>query len=888
VARVQLFLSTVSAEFLSYRERLRHSLTRPDVEVKVQEDFIVTGNETLEMLDTYIQGCDGVIHLVGDMTGAMAKPQSVEAIATRYPELASRLPLAVFLGPDGPSLSYTQWEAWLALWHGKKLYIATPDDGAPRDEKYQCDPEQQALQLAHLARLRSVARYPAKSFSRHDELAAVVLRSFVLDLLVAAERDGADAIPHNLPDASTCALPLVGREEALARLSQLLETRAVPVLITGMDGVGKTALALHHLRQQLEHYGGGVVVLDGQRPFAGLVEQLAQFALVHFDQQVPDGLAPEGRLAWLYSHWPRQRPVVVLLDELADPTDLQAMGRGLPERFQLLVTSRRQFGIASQRVPLEPLDDELAVALLAVVSERGKFPDAEERRARAVAKDVGGLPLALWLLGRRLARDGDLELVELQRRLQEKGALARELQGSAADPLQARGLRAGFQLAWEGIGAAERQLALLLGELPPTDIPWELLALCIPSGLDPDDWREARLGLEQQHLIERPLAGMVGCHPLLHDIFTAEGHEDEGLDTASPLEGEEAGLSEKPREPSQLRGRLGRQKRLLVAMQNWLWGISDVLEARSLERQQRCLPLLEALSQWPPQRWPGAAACLPHLAKGWLLLGLGAYGPAQDALEVGLHLARQSQGIEAAAMQASCLGGLAGLARERGQADSAETLASQALAVLEAAGHRDELVRAAALNSLGLALDALGKPEADSVLREALNMRLKHLDGTDRLVQISRNNLAMGLRKRGRTAEAEALYQQVLEAVGDDVCEVGVMVRNNLSFVAEDTGHLERAFSLREEAVALAVLAIGEDHPSRGVLLMSLGVVAEKLGRLAEAEDHYRRAAELTTTAWGPDHPQSQNCQLTLEAFLAAPAPLRTADRSSDPGESSG
>ena len=106
--RVQLFLSTVSAEFLSYRKRLRHLLTRPDVEVKVQEDFIVTGDETLEMLDTYIQGCDGVIHLVGDMTGAMAKPQSVAAIAARYPELGSRLPLAEYLHPDGTSLSYTQ------------------------------------------------------------------------------------------------------------------------------------------------------------------------------------------------------------------------------------------------------------------------------------------------------------------------------------------------------------------------------------------------------------------------------------------------------------------------------------------------------------------------------------------------------------------------------------------------------------------------------------------------------------------------------------------------------------------------------------------------------------------------------------------------------------
>ena len=57
MAKVQLFLTTVSAEFLSYRERLRYLLTRLDLEVKVQEDFIVTGDETLEKLDRYIQGC---------------------------------------------------------------------------------------------------------------------------------------------------------------------------------------------------------------------------------------------------------------------------------------------------------------------------------------------------------------------------------------------------------------------------------------------------------------------------------------------------------------------------------------------------------------------------------------------------------------------------------------------------------------------------------------------------------------------------------------------------------------------------------------------------------------------------------------------------------------
>ena len=62
MAHVSIFLSTVSAEFRSYRDALRHYLDRPNVTVKVQEDFIVTGTETLDMLDEYIRRCDVVIH----------------------------------------------------------------------------------------------------------------------------------------------------------------------------------------------------------------------------------------------------------------------------------------------------------------------------------------------------------------------------------------------------------------------------------------------------------------------------------------------------------------------------------------------------------------------------------------------------------------------------------------------------------------------------------------------------------------------------------------------------------------------------------------------------------------------------------------------------------
>ena len=65
MAHVRIFLSAVSSEFRSYRDRLAEKLVRPNLSVHVQEDFIAAGTETLDKLDDYIQSCDVVIHLVG-------------------------------------------------------------------------------------------------------------------------------------------------------------------------------------------------------------------------------------------------------------------------------------------------------------------------------------------------------------------------------------------------------------------------------------------------------------------------------------------------------------------------------------------------------------------------------------------------------------------------------------------------------------------------------------------------------------------------------------------------------------------------------------------------------------------------------------------------------
>jgi hypothetical protein len=183
---IQLFLSAVTAEFGSYRDVLRHDLDRPNISVKVQEDFVTTGQETLEKLDDYIQRCAAVVHLVGDMTGAMAPVPSVSFVQQRYHDFTRRFPiLDPFLQPQGTLLSYTQWEAWLALYHRKELIIAVPEEGATRDPKYQLDPVQRLAQQQHLKRLEACHRYPTR-FRNSDRLAVELLRSSLHDILLNA------------------------------------------------------------------------------------------------------------------------------------------------------------------------------------------------------------------------------------------------------------------------------------------------------------------------------------------------------------------------------------------------------------------------------------------------------------------------------------------------------------------------------------------------------------------------------------------------------------------------------------------------------------------------------------------------------------------------------
>src|SRR5262245_52443844 len=99
------------------------------------------------------------------MTGAAPGERDVGALVAKYSGLTGDLPPLGQALKNGECVAYTQWEAWLALYHRKELYIAQAGEKAERGPRYAVTDASRAAQTAHLKRLREVKRYPGFTFS---------------------------------------------------------------------------------------------------------------------------------------------------------------------------------------------------------------------------------------------------------------------------------------------------------------------------------------------------------------------------------------------------------------------------------------------------------------------------------------------------------------------------------------------------------------------------------------------------------------------------------------------------------------------------------------------------------------------------------------------------
>ena len=88
------------------------------------------------MLEEYIDQCEAVVHFAGEMAGSPPASTSVEDLLARRPDFEAKLAKKGVAREALASLTYTQWEAWLAICFGKNLLIVEPAAGVERGPKF--------------------------------------------------------------------------------------------------------------------------------------------------------------------------------------------------------------------------------------------------------------------------------------------------------------------------------------------------------------------------------------------------------------------------------------------------------------------------------------------------------------------------------------------------------------------------------------------------------------------------------------------------------------------------------------------------------------------------------------------------------------------------------
>src|SRR5580704_8769389 len=194
------------------------------------------------------------------MTGSAAEPKSTRWLLAKYSDIAERLPALKEPVSKGAAISYTQWEAWLALYHGVRLVVAEADATAPRDAKFAPTDASRAAQAGHLAMLRASECYPACRFTGPDNLAKHLFASEMLDILSEEHRRALRRQPSNLPYPSLGPL-FKGREPFMETLHTTLTrggstaaTAVVGKALHGLGGIGKTRLAVEYAHRQAAEY----------------------------------------------------------------------------------------------------------------------------------------------------------------------------------------------------------------------------------------------------------------------------------------------------------------------------------------------------------------------------------------------------------------------------------------------------------------------------------------------------------------------------------------------------------------------------------------------------------------------------------------------------------
>jgi tetratricopeptide (TPR) repeat protein/transcriptional regulator with XRE-family HTH domain len=231
-----------------------------------------------------------------------------------------------------------------------------------------------------------------------------------------AEMSRVAALPGALLEESLFDIPpapshFIGRDADTARVIEAILRPADPhrapvVLMHGMPGIGKTALALHVAHAVRTRYPGGCLFVEfgsrrDPRPASAMHARLLRRLGV-----APEAIPEEpGEARALYLSTLYRRAVLVVADDVTS-TDQVAALVPASAACAVIATSRRRLDALDdgQPIRLRPLAVGDAVALFRAVAGRGD-PGSEPDYER-IAAACGGVPLAVRIAAAKFSASG--------------------------------------------------------------------------------------------------------------------------------------------------------------------------------------------------------------------------------------------------------------------------------------------------------------------------------------------------------------------------------------------------------------------------------------------------------------------------------------------------
>ncbi|MGB8644652.1 MAG: tetratricopeptide repeat protein [Anaerolineae bacterium] len=672
-------------------------------------------------------------------------------------------------------------------------------------------------------------------------------------------------------------------EQLLARTTAGASTAISGV--SGMGGIGKTALAYYVAAQLRDRHPDAQLLLDmqgtGERPLSAS-DALAQ-VIRAFEPQADLRQASEDDLIALYRSLLDDQRVLLLLDNARDAAQCRPLLP--PASCALLVTSRRHFVLPGlQPLRLDVMSEADAVALLQTLCPRLHPTGAEQ-----IARLCGYLPLALRIAGSHLAVHDDLAPATYIRQLEQQ-RLARlksdddpnadveqvlDLSYARLTPdLQARWrtlavFPAPFDLAaaaavWElEVGPAQSGIRRFLNRLLPHE----------PAKPDRDAAQSLLSELRQLSLVEYEPAPPPQPSP-------AERERETGARPA--LGGQEARALPSPVDGGGVGGGGGEAGR--YALHDLLHDLAaarvtpaerDVTAYRHAAHYLQVARNADQLYQKGGDHILAGLALfdaeLAHIRAGqaWAAAHAAADAPAANlcmnypyyaayVIDLRLHSREQIAWPEAAlaaartlndkGMQGIHLGNLGRAYADLGAARKAIAYYEQALAIDRDIGDRHN--EGTWLGNLGRAYKDLGETRKAITYHEQA-LALARDIGDRRNEGIWLGNLGNAYQDLDEVQKAIEYYAQALRIardIGDRRAEGAIL--GNLGNAYKDLGEVQKAIAYYEQALALA-RDIG-DRQGEGNALFNLSLAQEQLGDLPAALACAEQALEILTAIEAP------------------------------------